>query len=185
MPPIILFSTLPSRLTLPSPTETKLSLKFLLAVNFLSLSGSRRRSSVDLACPPLAGLSHTGGDCRGSPGCHRALQPPTAGSRRAGTRSAQSRHATALVATLVTQGRGQWGSHWRRHGQRRRLWRLRQHHQLLGTPSAPALLDIRLASVTSVYGGAPTQLSPHLTPLPCHPDRARWRKLHSFRQEDL
>ena len=36
--------------------------------------------------------------------------------RRAGTSGQRARHATAapLLATLVTQGRGQWGSHWRR-----------------------------------------------------------------------
>lgn len=163
--------------------------KFLLDANLFSLPLCVEPGGVQLSAVSTLGrvVAHWRGLSRVARVSPCAAQPGTAGGGPAPARPRLGT-STALVATLVTQGRGQWGSHWRRHGQRRRLWRLRQASPA-GDPAAPALLDISLvlvASVTSVYGGRPTQLSPHLTRLlPGHPERARWRKLHSFRQEDL
>ena len=152
-------------LTTPPPT-TQLSPNSFSRLQIFSLGGVVLSWRVH----PWPGCRTLAGTVAGRQGVTVRSRAGHRG-RRAGTgTSPESRHATALVATLVTQGRGQWGSHWRRHGQRRRLWRLRQHHQL-GTLllllcwTSPWLL----ASVTSVYGGA---THPTVAP-PAHPTTTR------------
>ena len=91
--------------------------------------------------------------------------------RRAGT-SGRARHATAarLLATLVTQGRGQWGSHWRRQkAAAATVEAAPKHHQLLwdrpccscsaGHQHQPAAGQCHLLVST---GERPTQLSHQL-----------------------
>ena len=164
MPLILLFFTLPlDQSSTNGPTFSQVSLCCpSISLSLFGAGGvqliSRSVSTLGRVVAHWRGLSRV---ARVSP-C--AAQPGTAGGGPAPARPRLGT-STALVATLVTQGRGQWGSHWRRQGQRRRLWRLRQASPA-GDPAAPALLDIRLvlvASVTSVYGGRPTQLSPQLT----------------------
>ena len=136
MPLILLFFTLPlDQSSTNDPTFSQVSL--CCPSISLSLSGaggvqlsSRSVSTLGRVVAHWRGLSRV---ARVSP-CAAHSRPPRApGGPAPAPRPAESRHRhRSSLATLVTQGRGQWGSHWRRHGQRRRLWRLRQHHQLWG-----------------------------------------------------
>ena len=139
-------------------------------------------------------MSHTGGDCRGSPGCHRArhTQPPTAGSRRAGTGTETSRvSASAPLESGHSRDTGQ--------GTVGEPLAAAAAATLEAAPSITSCCwvpcscsaghqaagQLRVSLVSTEDHHPATQLSLWLAPLPSHPDRARWRKLHSFRQRGL
>ena len=153
MPLILLFFTLPlDQSSTNDPTFSQVSL--CCPSISLSLSGaggvqliSRSVSTLGRVVAHWRGLSRV---ARVSP-CAAHSRPPRApGGPAPAPRPAESRHRhRSSLATLVTQGRGQWGSHWRR--QRRRLWRLRPASPAAAGSPAPALLDIRLLASSECH----------------------------------
>ena len=154
MPLILLFFTLPlDQSSTNDPTSSQVSLCCCPSIS-LSLSGaggvqliSRSVSTLGRVVAHWRGLSRV---ARVSP-CAAHSRPPRApGGPAPAPRPAESRHRhRSSLATLVTQGRGQWGSHWRR--QRRRLWRLRPASPAAAGSPAPALLDIRLLASSECH----------------------------------
>ena len=153
MPLILLFFTLPlDQSSTNDPTFSQVS----LCCPSISLSLWSRRRSIDLkvrvhprpGCRTLAGTvaGRQGVTVRGT----HSRPPRAPGGPAPAPRPAESRHRhRSSLATLVTQGRGQWGSHWRR--QRRRLWRLRPASPAAAGSPAPALLDIRLLASSECH----------------------------------
>ena len=121
-----------------------------------------------------------------------AAQPPTAGSRRAGTGTETSRvSASAPLESGHSRDTGQ--------GTVGEPLAAAAAATLEAAPSITSCCwvpcscsaghqaagQLRVSLVSTEDHHPATQLSLWLAPLPSHPDRARWRKLHSFRQRGL
>ena len=194
MPLILLFFTLPlDQSSTNDPTFSQVSLCCCPLYLSLSLSGaggvqliSRSVSTLGRVVAHWRGLSRV---ARVSP-C--AAQPPTAGSRRAGTGTETSRvSASAPLESGHSRDTGQ--------GTVGEPLAAAAAATLEAAPSITSCCwvpcscsaghqaagQLRVSLVSTEDHHPATQLSLWLAPLPSHPDRARWRKLHSFRQRGL
>ena len=192
MPLILLFFTLPlDQSSTNDPTFSQVSL--CCPSISLSLPGaggvqliSRSVSTLGRVVAHWRGLSRV---ARVSP-C--AAQPPTAGSRRAGTGTETSRvSASAPLESGHSRDTGQ--------GTVGEPLAAAAAATLEAAPSITSCCwvpcscsaghqaagQLRVSLVSTEDHHPATQLSLWLAPLPSHPDRARWRKLHSFRQRGL
>ena len=189
MPLILLFFTLPlDQSSTNDPTFSQVSLCCPL---YLSISVGSRRRSIDLkvrvhpwpGCRTLAGTvagrqgvtvrgtaAHRGlqagrhslgpvSACHGSRGHSRDTGQGTVGEPLAAAAAATLEAAPSITSCCWVPCSCSAG------------------HQAAG--------QLRVSLVSTEDHHPATQLSLWLAPLPSHPDRARWRKLHSFRQRGL